>query len=449
MKADTDSERAINALAETFSYTELSDDDIRSKDFQSMNQAYAWAVAKSTIAFPFLTLEKAKENVKSNLEPIPSWGVVKNKVMYLPAPNEDRTVWAILVYLYESLKPDDVHVEYLTKEDDTVPDLSNDIIVRNGGVLNVVFRRLLELAKNPYSATIRTGTSLSNEDVYRNAIDFVFLDKIYRLGSKNWSKLEISDKALEYGRRVERIENKQGKRTFFSNVFLGYRLSDYLNKTVNDNDNKVKESTPICRFIYELIDAILARKPIPRDYDLPKTFFRSPNSSIRTGIRKGPAIKTKNGTKVNLYAPFTFVKSTECEGMPDHIKKTATDLSSKVVNQIDQINKLSCKEANDNIDSYKDYLYLSYVLSDFARKSWRKDLQCPDYFEIEEILDSCITSASKVRAITFDADKIKGLIRDPPKVTMISPITSAEDQASCRKAIEDAAERRRKSGRNS
>ncbi|XDO01628.1 hypothetical protein [Phytophthora cinnamomi ormycovirus 11-3] len=392
MKDGKLTERDLNALSETLSYVEdreLVSQLLDDKPVLAPQALYAWAIANASIAFPYMTLKEASQKVTTNLEVTPSWGHVKDGIIQMPLPNEDREIWYMISAL--TIKLLKVKVEYLSKDPIDSPELGNDEIARNA-TIHVILRRIVELMKSPLSATIRSG-SLSEQDMVRNAVDFVVLDHMYR-NSDDWKSLRVSDSAVKSGRRSVSTPVTEGKgsrkRISYTSTFVGYRVSELLLKYVTTSLSKSAESDAFVHLILSLIIKTIPDS-VPTKYEIPKNFFEAPSATVRKCLRQGPKITTKKGLRDNLYAPFSFVKSSECKSMPLDIRKSATDLSTEIITSLDQINKLDASIASQNIEGYRRYLDFSYTLSDIARDKWRKHMSTPDYSQLRKLLESVKT----------------------------------------------------------
>jgi hypothetical protein len=403
-------DKDVNALAETLSYVD--DDDlvknVLDENKYSPSALYAWAIANASIAFPYMSLKEASEKVTTNLEISREWGVLSDGKLRLPRPNEDREAW----YMLNALAIKIHGTSYVEMEKDPVdlPSLANDTVAKDS-TINVVLRRIVELMKSPLSATIRTG-DLKGEDIIKNAVDFIVLDHIYR-SSSNWTNLRVSDAAVRGGRRAISTEIKEGKGTkqkvTYTSVYVGYKLSEIIGKYVNKRISKSPESDTFTHLIISMIIKVLPTS-LPEKYEMPKHFFESPSITVRKCLRQGPKITSKKGLKDNLYAPFSFVKSSECNNMPIDTRKTATDLSSEIIASLDQINKLDASEASTQVDAFKKYLDLSYLISDVCRDKWRKNLSVPQYHEIKVLLNGCVKHDEQnqlIKPIEILSDKIE------------------------------------------
>jgi len=121
-----------------------------------------------------------------------------------------------------------------------------------------------------------------------------------------------------------------------------------------------------------ILDKISEKIDITK-YQIPQIFFVAPSIQLRSEIRKGPQIKTKEGERTNLYIPFSFVKASECTPMPEVTRKNLTDAGSACLKALDSINKFPVKLGSKRFKYYEEYLQTAYSLSDEIRKRWRLD----------------------------------------------------------------------------
>jgi len=211
---------------------------------------------------------------------------------------------------------------------------------------------------------------------------------------------------------------------------------------------KSPESDSFVRLILSLLIKIVPT-PLDGKYEMPKTFFESPSITVRKCLRQGPKITSKKGLKDNLYAPFSFVKSSECSSMPLDIKKTATDLSTYALTKVDQINKLSASDASHHLEDFKRYLDLSYTISDMARDKWRKSYSIPDYVQVKNILEMTYArdaSGGFYEPTTIESERIeaaKAEIRN--LIWTVVPKNNAEIEV-IRREIDEAMNKRKRAG---
>jgi len=134
---------------------------------------------------------------------------------------------------------------------------------------------------------------------------------------------------------------------------------------------------------------------------IPKVFFEPPSNLIRNRIREGPQIQTKKGLRHNLYVPLSFVKSSECAQFPESIRKELVDISSSVISNLDNVNKLSINEAAEKLHFFNDCLKYSYYISDTCRAEWRRNAYCPSPEQLENCL---VKDFTVVQEASYDND---------------------------------------------
>jgi hypothetical protein len=345
------------------------------------SRLYDWAVVRSSITLPYLGLKSASDNLKfdEDFSLKSDWGFKDDKFI-LPAKeslDSDESFWGKLSDLITVLG---YEVEYSAMKGETVPNISLSSLAKNN-YFGLVFIRLIELAKSPTSATIRTGTKLSNLDIVKNHVDYVALNTIYINDREKYGKLPISASSRSCQRSIKSVKEVPGKKNktelVTSTSHVGYilaeRLSSYCEKTVG----KSPEAEPFFRFIKEIIFKIISKTS--SDYVLPKSFFAPPNTFVRKFLRKGPEITSKGTTKPgNTYVPFSFAKSSECQEMPESIRKSLTSIGANISKNIDSINSYPVLQQNHLIDDAVRFVKCCYALSDDIRKQWQTKAVIPD-----------------------------------------------------------------------
>jgi hypothetical protein len=348
------------------------------------SRLYDWGTVRSSITMPYLSLKHAADNVKidKNFGLQTSWGFVDNKFK-LPSKeslDDDETFWGKLADLLRVMQ---VEFSFNASVDETVPDLSQTKLAKNN-YFGYVFIRLVELMKSPGSATIRSGT-LNALDQAKNDVDYVILSLLYEKEKKKYSKLPLSPDLVRLQRTIRQtrdvVEKKNKIRQEVVNTYQGFALSEKLSFYLDSRIAKTPEGEPFFRFVFEILNMISQR--VTSGYVMPKSYFASPNIIVRKSLRRGPDIKLKNETrKGNTYVPFSFAKSSECDLMPETIRKSLTGLGSAVSRTIDSINNKTLIEQNDLIDDTLSFVKLCYAVSDELRKQWQQkativsDLEC-------------------------------------------------------------------------
>jgi hypothetical protein len=408
----------LSALAETLTYVD--DEEVGSqmklsRPWQSPRGCYTWALARASIAFPSISLDVAAEKIKSLLTAGHTWGRMSDGKILLPRPEStpDSNAWNLIREILRIR-----YGEILSEEgphDETVPTLSNDEIIKKPALEHLLIR-ILQLTRNPASATLRRSAKMTVDELVRNATDFVVLDQFYQKHSE-YQNLNVSDFAVSMGRRSQKQEITIGsKRTAtIGNISVGYKLSDYLAQYLTKITSKSLENEPFIQLILHLLRDISLE--IPSEWELPKIFLEAPSVQLRSSVRQGPSIKTKKGVRANLYVPLSFVKSVECEFMDESTKRELTTIGASVIQKLDECNHLPIKRASEVTPFLKEYIAQAYIFSDTCRKEWRRNAYVPSSEPIRKALvedfpdlDSCDLQALdsyiqklriKVKQLTF------------------------------------------------
>jgi hypothetical protein len=305
--------------------------------------------------------------------------------------------------------------------------------------------------KSPLSATIRTGEGVKGDEIIKNAVDFVVLDHIFRNSTK-WEHLKVSDSAVRAGRRAVSIAISEGKgskkKVSYSSSYVGYKLSEITGKYVSHSLAKSPESDSFTKLILTLITKTIPN-PLPEGYEIPKSFFEVPSITVRKCLRQGPKIASKKGLKENLYAPFSFVKSSECNLMPIDAKKAATDLSTEILSSVDQINKMDASKASTELEAYKRYLDFTYLVSDLSRDKWRKNYSVPDYHEIRDFINEvCLSDATGkvIMPLRIDTERISTMRANSRNLVFVPVPTNKAEEDAIKNDITSAENKRKRSG---
>jgi hypothetical protein len=394
------SDSDLAALAETYSRVpgvtaETLEETVSGK---TPEQAYAWALSRSTIIFPYLTLKSASGNIKAarvESTRATSWGLRAGKFHLFPKEsyNSESNAWIMLDTL-ASLLVGEANVIRDQVFDSSVPQLTNEDLVKNSSVSTIVLR-LLELMRSPGSATLRKGDNVTRDDLLKNQADFVILETIY-LKRPEYKNLEMSGDALSNGRRPKKVKRPVGKGTALTNILVGYKLSETLATYLQNVNEEAMENEPFVRFFIDLLK-LLAEK-YPAEQDIPRVFFVAPSRQLLGTVRQGPTVRTKRGERVNLYIPFSFAKSQECSLMPEVLKREIVEVGTKILKNLDHINKLPISDANNMLPYYKRYIRTCYSHADECRKRWRTSCLVPSI----EALRPLEKDLSKV--VNFDGD---------------------------------------------
>jgi hypothetical protein len=381
------SSKAISVLAETIMRVpSVKAEGLRidRKRTPTPESLYTWAVANATIVFPYVSLEQAVKNMKDTLYTPRTWGYMDG-VYHLPKmESTDSPAWGLLREIILA-KHKDNYVKFDADMAESVPELSATMCAKDPR-LDTIIIRILELVRNPLSATIRRTELEKAEVVTRNAVDFVLLEKIYQEDEK-YKNFTLSGSATSAGRRTRRVESKgEGNKITYTNVFLGYKLAEILGSYIPKKSAKSLESETFVQLFITFLRSLVPAKEDREDFELPKPFFETPSTQLRALIREGPRIKTKKGERHNLYVPLSFVKSSECTSYPEVARKEIVDLGSNILRTLDEVNKLPLERANKFIPLLKDYLSFSYTLSDKCRKEWRSKAYIPVIGALRKLL---------------------------------------------------------------
>jgi len=372
------SQEQVIALAETISRVsnEIWEQERNVVLRLSADKIYAWALPRSSIVYPYLNLKKAAEHIKAaRLTPERlTWGYVDDK-FHLPKIEsvQDSNLWDMIRNTLEANYGRE-NVLCDRDFDSSMPELSNEEMVKKPALEAVVIR-ILELFKSPLTATIR-GSQLDKVEIaIKNQVDFLVLNRIYQR-DEDYRGLNLSGIALSQGRRVERVSKSEGKRVVFTPTLTGVKLAETLADYLTNKTTKVPEHEPFVRFIFSILDKISDDIDTSK-YQIPQIFFTAPSEQLRSIVRKGPVIKTKKGERTNLYIPLSFVKASECDSMPESIKKILTDTGAGVIKHLDSINKLPVKVASLMNSAFAEYVHIAYSFSDEIRKIWRSEAKFP------------------------------------------------------------------------
>jgi hypothetical protein len=351
---------------------------------------YAWCIANSNIVFPYLTLEDARDKL---LQPVgkttrgSEWGF-HSGTWYFPGgdPDKDNSIlWEVLRQTIIRNFGSDACVDN-APDNEFSPELDNSDSRKEGDIWLIV-QRILELLIAPQTATFRPGSSGDKLVSIKNEVDFYVLERVLTDLGDDYGNLYINHNAVNNCRRTVNIPRKRGpagsgnKQVIeFKPVKIGYQLADRIVTAakVNPRNREKPEDEPFVKFLTAILDTIVEDLKNDEFYRIPKSFFESPSSVLRSRVRQGPSIKTKTGERTNLYVPFSYVKAADCELMPEITKHGLTAISTEILKNLDTINKFSVEEANFAFPLYEEYLKCAYAVSDETRKQWRTSAKIPD-----------------------------------------------------------------------
>jgi hypothetical protein len=439
-------EKVINALSECMSYVQ---DYSKVKSYiagyneKGASAMYSWAIAHSSIAFPYLTLNEASEKVSSSLEAAPTWGLLSENNILLPDPSshDDSAMWHLINNLAIVLFGQD-SVNYFNEGYQSVPSLDNDTLTKDRTIYTIL-HRIVELKINPLSATIR-GSSEDNFNSIKNAVDFIILEGIKNKFSI-WDNLLISDLAVRDGRRIVSTATRKGKQEIVTKNFIGFRLASLLKPYLPKEVAKSPESEPFIALLLGLLRKMIPES-LPDGYEIPKSFLMTPSHQLRKSLRKGPLIRTKKGEKSNLYIPFSFYKSAECELVPLTIRRESTNLGNEVVKTLDKINTLSASSASSELPNFAKWLEYAYTVSDMCRVRWRRNQEVPDIEnEVRPSLFNPIVDTDEEMSV--DTDKLQLEIDRAVDFSWACPISPA-DRLIVEETINKSQDKRRRAGAN-
>jgi hypothetical protein len=425
----------------------LDPDETRSHlaDIQAMGRPevlYTWAISKSSIPFPALTLRQASEGFRTLLPVTNLLGFVAEGHIRLPlqyAKSGDSNVWSFLFEICKKVYPS-CEILDLENYSDVIPELDNTIIAKNR-VLEFAIARLLELCKSPNSATLRRTERPSLENRVKNAVDFVVLDHIFQRDT-SLHNLSLSHYAMLEGRRsvVQEYPGSKGE-ILTRKLFVGYNLSALLAGYINEKKAPSLESEPFIKFILQLLRDISSQ--VSSQFTIPKIFFEPPSIELRSSVRRGPDIKTKKGTKSNLYTPFSFAKSSECHLMTETIRRELIDLGSSVLQKLDEPNKLPIREASIVMPFFQEYLKLCYAVSDQCRKEWRQSCFVPNTTPLQVYVSDFPSDIVEAVSSGVAEDYIKRLRRLGHTLTFVPVKDDPSQLASLRKQVEEELKKRK------
>jgi hypothetical protein len=344
---------------------------------RNVRSLYAGILPYASISFPFLHLKEASERV--NFSPgIPqmTWGIQDGKVI-LPRPesfDEDSVIWVFLRSLLLTNYSEYWKLDETFSPDKTIPSLATGDTAKNRR-FETVFIRLLELTKTPESATIRSGRQLNEEELVKNMVDYYVLDKRHQQNGRLKTLSVSSDNIRSYKRAVN-VSKTIGTTVRMEKAYVGYKLSELLIDGADIHTASVPENEPFVRFIFGILDKIAEN--VSSKYEIPRHFFTEPAVLLRREVRQGPMITRKKGDKANLYVPFSYAKSKECNRLPENIRKDMTDIGDSILKGITTINNKKVSEAADSIPVYETYLKACYSTADECRKQWRNSQRVPN-----------------------------------------------------------------------
>jgi hypothetical protein len=434
------SDEELRTLSETLLRVDAEKRTILSKNrFSTPQELYSWSIANANIIFPYATLSAAVKNIRHSLTTPRTWGSQANGTFRLPPREslfEDSQHWVLIKEIL-SANFGEENVFMNASMDETVPPLSNSMVAKNPAIETVLIR-LLELAKSPLSATLRSRDLEKAETNIKNMVDFIVLDTIYQR-EESYHSLTLSGLALSQGRRAVKVESRAGNKLVLGSVYAGYRLADLLCTYLPRKTAKTPESEAFVHFILDIIRGIIPEDL--GDYQIPKGFFETPSVQLRSALREGPQIKTKKGLRHNLYVPLSFVKSSECVLYPETHKKDIIDVGSGVLKHLDKVNSLPVKEAAQKLSFFKRYISRSYTISDTCRGEWRRNGVVPSPASLKRILVEEFPNLEESSETALQ-DYISKLERESRQLIFSPARENAEEMATLMAAINSVKDQR-------
>eukprot|EP00126_Sphaerothecum_destruens_P012091 Sdes_comp20979_c0_seq2m19269 len=224
--------------------------------FATPDELYSWGIVNANIAFPCISLKEASERLNKTSGISSRWGFTSDGKIHMPLRESvsHSHIWNILIALVEKLYPNRVVRDYVCDMKCPLWDPSD---TTDNTEIEIILTRIIELDKNPWSATIRTGGSDQRETMIRNSVDFVILDHIYQK-SKDYMNLSISSIALLHGRKKKKLEQVAKAKGFknkstFTTIYSGYSLSSYLLKYISRGNVKDEDQEDIVLFFLSLL----------------------------------------------------------------------------------------------------------------------------------------------------------------------------------------------------
>jgi hypothetical protein len=401
------------------------------KKFKNKHSIYSTAMVNAKVSFPCATLEHAVKYFKQLDEgrlqsgsdkSDSNWGYNSlTKTYTIPEVVDENYFWDVISALLEK--------EGLAVA--RVKDPTQNFEIPNGEAfssqeIQAYINRLVSLSKSPLTATFRS-LKTDIESVCANRVDYVMLDLI-KTGYSHWDRLTFKPEFEKIGKRYYQNSREIRKGNQISQVpingFKGYALAERLVILGRDvTFAKDFESHPIFQIVYNYLKHLVERSMTfvsEVRYELPKTALNAPSESIKSSLRHGPS--QARGKNVS-YVPFSYVKSKECEAMPIALKKTCTELSSKLMRRVEHINVLAPSSANKQIDAYREYLSISYNVSDEIRRQWRSTASIPDATRLKEVFGKTEEILSQKYLAELSALsqelKFKPVEEDPQKMSVI------------------------------
>jgi len=291
---------------------------------------------------------------------------------------------------------------------------------------------------------------MGTSDIVKNAVDFVVLDKLFEKQQGYYGNLTISPDA-QSSRRTEkaevRKETPKGVSITHKPFNVGYALSEIILGYVQERKTKIPENEPACRFFDGILSLIAER--VPRDFSIPQVFFVPAGMDLRSKIRRGPDITTKDKTtRSNLYVPFSYVKSQECSRMPESVRKELTSIGADVLKNIDTASRFSVKSQNIFYGFFESYLSATYAISDEVRKTWRTEAKIP---QVQPVYQAVVRSFPSLESLRDADEKLREAYIVSLKAGRMLAFTPTKDNpdeqkellASVRKEVDEREKKRR------
>jgi hypothetical protein len=447
----------IHALAETLSRVPNEKFETYKKKFSAtdIDNIYLWAIANSTIVYPYLSLTDAANHIKKvveRAESLKSWGIGSDGRIHLPPLESvaDSKFWYLLYAILDNKYGKEI--VYDGTIDESFQTFSNDELAKNPRAGDLLFR-LMELIRTTGSANFRTPDSVTSEIMLKNQVDLELIDIIRTQKDSLYKNYTLNPRAVADMRRSV-TSNKTvstGKKSHVVQVvtYEGSKLAETI-CSYGNYKSSTPESNPLYRIIHRVLEDL--SKELPENWVIPKSVFLAPSVQVRTSIRQGPKIKTKGGReKANAYIPFSFVKSSSCTAYPAVAKKELTDIGSAIIKNSDLINSVGLREGGKLIPLFSDYISNSYIISDQLRKMWAVQAKIPA--DIPSIRESLVDNFSNIINNSKEVvEDLRALLKEQKalsdEIVFKDPLKTKEEmdalKASITKAENDKKDARKK-----
>jgi len=344
----------------------------RKFDNMSMDSLYLYGITTSKFDQPYIDLNGATGKLRSPHDQSSlAWSDIN--LIYFPKKEQymASSKWELLHILMEKYKllP---RVKYDLVFNRDIDPLENDKNL-TGSYVHEVFVRLMELMRNPLSATF-CRTNLDNQKVRaRNDIDFIALDLIFSRKIDKMEGLTISPLIASYGRRKESVTVSHNGKEIKKDYYVGYTLARQLSYQQGMAEKLKMEKHYLFAAVYAILEEIV--KSIPENqiesYKMNKSFVEHPSVNLHGKLRFGPKSKREedHGKRI-VYTPFTFYKSKGFDLYPGSLKTNLCTSSGHVMNTIMKCNNRTLEDSVPCIKSIESVIKEAYNISDDMKKRW-------------------------------------------------------------------------------